>query len=66
MGKIILHLELYPIKMTKYGLMMEIQLEANELRKAIFLEKELIHAMSAHIVKDPIRKEKTDSRPDLS
>ena len=37
MGKIILHLELYP-KMEKYGLMMEFQLEARVLRKVIFLQ----------------------------
>ena len=36
MGKIILHLELYP-KMEKYGSMMELQLEARVLKKAIFL-----------------------------
>jgi hypothetical protein len=38
MGKIILHLELYS-KMAKYGLMMELQLEAKVLRKVIFLQK---------------------------
>jgi len=37
MGKTILHLELYP-KMEKYGSMMELQLEAKVLRKAIFLQ----------------------------